>query len=203
MSDQPIPRIRTGGNPFAAQWTQPGAIDFLFSPETDATDLIEALRNSNWHGQIIGPHGSGKSTLLETLIPLLEKAGRIIRRSTQHDGQSSPDWQALDLSSWTASTLILIDGWEQLSRWSRFCLRRLTRRHNCGLIITSHQNAGLPELFQTKPSLEVVRQLVAHLTTDEPEDRKIADAVIVKTFHNHNGNIRDTLFALYDVVARQ
>ena len=48
----------------------------------------------------------------------------------------------------------LIDGYEQLSRWNRFCLQRRCKRWGHGLLVTAHSDVGLPELYRTGVTVE-------------------------------------------------
>src|SRR5581483_6754178 len=112
--------------------------------------IVERLRQAQSHGEIVGPHGSGKSTLLAALVPAIEAAGRRVLQFTLHDGQRQLPPELLELPADATPTLVMIDGYEQLSRWSRWRLNRFIRRRGWGLLVTSHATAGLPTLFRTR-----------------------------------------------------
>lgn len=193
MTVMPTPSI----NPFATNRVRPGAIDYWFPAGTTCEQLVERLRENAWWGQIIGPHGSGKSTLLHTLRPALEQNGRQLREFTLRQGQ-----RQLPADAWrgtiSRTTLIVVDGFEQLGWWSRRRLQSACRRSDCGLLVTAHRNVGLPELFRVVPSPETARHLVAELLR-ENDPRLLSQNEVTQCFERHGGNLREMLFALYDL----
>ena len=93
--------------------------------------------------------------------------------------------------------IIVVDGYEQLSRWSRFCLKWRCRRRQWGLLVTAHQSVGLPEIFRTSTSLHVLRQIVERLS---PADAASLPAeTLAELFARHKGDVREILFELYDL----
>ncbi len=184
-------------NPFATRWVRPGAIDYHFPAGESAARLVERLRAQHWCGAITGPHGAGKSTLLASLLPALRQAGREVLVHALHDGQRRLPAELADPSSWTPQTQIMVDGYEQLSYFSRARLRRRCRRAGCGLLVTAHASVDLPTLLHVEPSLALAQQLAAQLTRDAPP--LIHPDDVRRAYEHHHGNLRDTLFALYDV----
>jgi energy-coupling factor transporter ATP-binding protein EcfA2 len=182
-------------NPFATRFIRPGAIPFLFLDGDSAEAIVDRLRSHNWRGQIIGPHGSGKSTLLATLTPLIEAAGRSVLSLKIGPGERKHP--PLDPTSLSPTTQIIIDGYEQLSWWSRWKLHHLARVAKAGLLVTAHANVGFPTLYQTKPSEAVAQAVVEQLT--EAEGLPIPEAEILAAYHSTGGDIRETLFKLFDV----
>jgi hypothetical protein len=126
MSDDAQPAI--GENPFCTRRVRPGAIPFLFAGDITAETLVARLRMNDWRGQIVGPHGSGKSALLATLIPALERAGQQVLLIELHDAERSLSREFWHGPQLAAATLLIVDGYEQLGRWSRFRLKRFCRR---------------------------------------------------------------------------
>lgn len=182
-------------NPFATRFTRPGAIAFLFEDGVSAESLVKKLREQNWWGQITGDHGSGKSTLLATLLPALEAAGRNVVFVTlrQEERRLPPQ----DVGSWSASTQLVIDGYEQLSWWSRWRVKALCCRSGAGLLVTSHADVGLPTVFRTQPTAELARVIVAKLLKDCAG--QISQAEVAAAYEASGGSVRETLFRLYDV----
>lgn len=186
-------------NPFATRFTRPGAIDFLFSDGESIESLMSRLQGSGWWGQIIGPHGSGKSTLVATLVPALEAAGRRIVRVTLNRGERRlpPGIPLTDGQSGKGMALLIVDGYEQLSWWSRWRLNSACRRQRAGLLVTAHADVGLPTIYRTAPSLELARRIVARLLP--PDDAAISDDDIAAACAAHPDNLREALFQLFDL----
>jgi hypothetical protein len=189
-------------NPFSTCYVRPGRLAFQFSEDCGASQLTERLADLGGWGQIVGPHGAGKSTLLHAWLPQLAGAGRDIVWWTLHAGERHlpTDWQSA-ARDWGPDTLVVVDGYEQLSWWSRRTLQSRCRRARCGLLVTTHHDAGLPDLLAVRSSLEIVQTLVAELTRGMP--KQISPAEVATCFHACQGNVRDLFFALYDLYERR
>jgi hypothetical protein len=198
----PVCREREA-NPFVTRRVRPGALPYFFPAGEDAARLIERLRTAGWWGQIVGPHGSGKSTLLATLLPELRCAGRAPLLIALHGGQRRlPPGARAALEALPAGAgPVVVDGYEQLSRWSRFGLRYHCRRRGHGLVVTAHQSAGLPELLRTGMTPELARKVVDHLWPDPMG--AVAAADLAGRLAVRAGNLREVLFELYDLYERQ
>ncbi|MBC7852861.1 MAG: hypothetical protein IAF94_05445 [Pirellulaceae bacterium] len=194
----------SSSNPFATRFTRPGAIGYLFPPGQSAVGTLDLLRNNDWWGEIVGPHGSGKSSLLAELLPLLEATGRRVSVCSLHQGDRTLPISKADVAAWNADTQVVIDGYEQLSWWSKRRLQASVKARQAGLLVTAHQPMGLPSLFTTKPTLDLARQIVARLLeggmdgTEVPSYDDVAAA-----FAAHGANLREMLFSLYDVYQRR
>jgi hypothetical protein len=184
----------TGSNPFATRFTRPGAIEFLFPGGQSAESLVERLRAESWWGQIIGPHGSGKSTLLATLAPALEQAGRMVVSLAATAGRPLPQ---IDLAALTPRVQLVIDGCEQYGWLTRCKIQAVARDRGAGLLVTTHADLGLPTLLETQPSVELAELVVRRLLP--PGDATVADDDVRQAFARHKGNLRETLFALFDL----
>ena len=188
-------------NPFATRYVRPGAQAFLFSGEDSLERLVSRLRCNHWWGQIIGPHGAGKSTLLASLIPALREAGRHVVLVTLRDAQRHLPREVLDELRHRSNALLIVDGYEQLSRLSRHLLHRRCRRAHGGLLVTAHQSVGLPDLYHVVPSLETVQRLVARITAGR--DTVVTAADVKACFSLRGHDIRETLFDLYNLHLRR
>jgi hypothetical protein len=70
----------------------------------------------------------------------------------------------------------------------------------CGLLVTAHCESSLgriPILFRTAADLTTVQHLVGHVLPAHggligPDD-------VAAAFESHLGNVRETMFALYDL----
>ena len=207
----------SASNPFATRFTRPGAIEYLFPPGESLPSLIARLQEQDWWGEIIGPHGSGKSTLLATLVPALTNAGRrVVWRAIRREGlgtadsglagQKSEQPKIVDAKfvsvtagsdGWNETTQLVLDGYEQLSWWWRRRVQALVRRRGAGLLVAAHEPLGLPALAMIKPSEAVAHQVVEKLIA---RDRAaVTSAEVSRAFAASGQNLRETLFALYDV----
>jgi len=186
-----------GSNPFATKFIRPGAIPYLFPRGITADSLATQLQSQQWRGSIIGPHGSGKSSLLTALTPHWEALGRVVVRQQLHGGQRALDWKSLHVRQWTNRTLVIIDGYEQLSSWQRFLLAVRCYLRGAGLLVTAHGPVGLPAIFTTKPSLELALGIVQQLLPES--DDRITPADVAQAYTAQHGDLREMLLRLYDV----
>ena len=181
-------------NPFATCFTRPGAIAYRFA-ETSVEDIVDRFASLGWRGEIVGPHGTGKSTLVCTLErELAQRSRRVIKFRLSAGERRLPVFDPQQLGP---STVIIIDGYEQLSWWSRLRLSRLCHSYRCGLLVTSHEPTGLPTLARTSGELLTVQSIVRDLTAAHPPLITAAD--VQQSFVRHAGNVRETLFELYDL----
>jgi hypothetical protein len=186
-------------NPFATRFTRPGAIPYIFPPGQSAVGLLDSLRNHDWWGEIIGPHGSGKSSLLAELLPLLDAAGRRVEVFGLHQGDRTLPFSKADVRTWNEETQVVVDGYEQLSWWSKRRLQSQVKAQRAGLLITAHQPMGLPPLFTTQPTLELARQIVENLLAGTDGNGVLSHEDVAAAFSAHGANLRELLFSLYDV----
>jgi hypothetical protein len=160
--------------------------------------MVQQLREHNWHGQIVGPHGSGKSTLVAALLPALKAAGRMILKvGDQRPEVGRQRSEIRTEPTLDAATQVIVDGFEQLSWWARRKMIQDCRRQGAGLLVTTHKDMALPTLFRTEPSLDQTRAVVGRLIP--AGDRTIVDDDIARAYAAAKGDIRETLFKLFDV----
>lgn len=190
--------IQPPSNPFSSRFVRPGAIEYLFPDGTCVEEIINRLRQHERWGQVIGPHGSGKSTLLQTLMHALKVDDRRIEFFPLNQHQRRLPMRAADVASWDAETLVVVDGYEQLSWWSRKKLKCAARCRNAGLLVTAHADVGFPTIKETSVSLGEARVIVNTLLSDR--DLDISDDHLERIHIEYGGNMREVLFSLYDVV---
>jgi hypothetical protein len=222
------PSSSAASNPFATRYTRPNVGQFVFPPGGEADSLIAQLQAQGWWGQITGPHGSGKSTLVYTLLPKLRAAGRHVEfhslhaSAERHAGGLPLDaasravsgsmanslhsyapvpsiacWRD-SIASWNASTQIVVDGCEQLGWLQRTWLKWNCRRRGTGLLVTAHRDVGLPPLWTAQPSVELAQRVVARLLGQD-DAGWLRGEQVERLFAEHRGNVRELLFALYDL----
>ena len=201
-------------NPFATRWVRPGAMPYLFAPGMDAAVVVRQFQASGWHGAIVGAHGSGKSTLLATVVPVIEQMGIKVRQISLHDGERRLPTGAFDelprgavrnaaddlRQNGCPAAVLVIDGYEQLNWWARRQLQARCRRRGWGLLITVHDEArtgNVPIVFRTATDLATVQCLVDHMLPSS--DGVILADDVAAAFKAHSGNVRETLFSLYDL----
>jgi hypothetical protein len=172
-------------------------MSYLFPQGQTAERLLERLEKNGWRGQIVGPHGSGKSALLAALMAALKEAKRPTLLLELHDGQRSLAAEFWATSDPAPETLVIVDGYEQLGLPARWRLKRRCRRGGLGLLVTAHASAGFPDLVRTAAGLETVARIVAQLLGNDAWP--ISREEIQQRFRLHRGNVRETLFALYDL----
>lgn len=183
-------------NPFCTRFVRPGGAPFLFSGDVTITDVAEKWRGLGRMGVIVGPHGSGKSTLWEELVGVLGATGQTIRKIRLHEGERRLPTEFLLPGSPGEETVLAIDGLEQLGWRGRRGIARFCRAGG-GLLATSHQEGRWPTLWRTEPSLHLAMALVRRLA---PDSTWIREDDLRGVFERSGGDVRETLFAAYDLV---
>ena len=187
-------------NPFSTRFTRPGRIQPLDEAgrPVDVERLLERLRDLGGTAAIVGPHGSGKSTLLAYLAEAIERRGGQsprIRLRSWRDGLAA--WRTIWQS--VAGETVCIDSWECIGPATRILLRLAARLSGCGLLVTSHRRLGMPELTRCGTSVILLRAIVRSLPYHADwHGTLICEADIEAAFANHGGNLRESLYTLYD-----
>lgn len=198
MSVRPCPLSASATNPFSTRWIRPGAVPYLFPAGMDAAQLVARLSALGWWAQIQGAHGSGKSTLLQSLRRPLETAGRRVELHVLHADESRLPFDLSHTRQWGQDTQVVVDGYEQLGWYARRWLQRQCRLRNSGLLVTAHRPLRLPMLWKVEPTLAVAHAIVFQLLPRD-QDQVITKDDVCRAYAAHAGNLRETLFALYDV----
>jgi hypothetical protein len=186
-------------NPFATRFIKPGAVSYFFVDGESVESLVKRLCDQQWNGQIVGPHGSGKSTLLAALAPAVDAAGRKVVRKRVQAPKGYPGFgvQELEADLLQPGTQVIVDGFGELAWLARKKVKDACRRAGAGLLVTAHRDVGLPTLYSTQPSLELARAVVARLAPEG--DATVTDDDVALAFTEAKGNVREMLFALFDV----
>lgn len=184
-------------NPFSASRVRPGAVAFLFDEQPSLDSLLQQLRAGGYWGQIVGAHGSGKSALLAALRGALEAAGLGVLHIELHAGQRRLPISLRKLRGAEDISVIVVDGYEQLSWLARISLKHFCRRRRLGLLVSTHLPAGFPTLCTLRPSLALAQKVAAQLQHGYPE--LVAPSDVAACYAAAHGNLREMLFALYDI----
>ena len=194
--------IKLTGNPFSTRRVRPGAIAFRFPVGQSVDSLLVRLRDQGGWGQIIGQHGSGKSTLLAALLPRLKEEAAQVWLVELREGDRRLPKRLASLRCERRPVQVVVDGYEQLSRFSRWKLKRICRRGGHGLLVTSHESVGLPHLFHVSTDRQKAIEIAKSLT--EGAHRDGCPALVdcddaVACLEAADGNVREMLFGLYDL----
>lgn len=189
-------------NPFTTRWTRPGQIAPVDAEGAliDLASLLDRFAALGGRAVIAGPHGTGKSTLLNRLGEEAEARGQptVICRLGSGPWRDAATAIATVLGA-AASSLVCLDSWERLGRFSRWATLLSARWSGCRLLVTSHRPAGLPVLVQHEPTVATLGAIVRQL----PEAERWLGAVITnadlrEAFARQGPNLREALFQLYD-----
>ena len=184
-------------NPFSARFVRPGAIPYIFPPGCSAESLFETFERLQRMGAVVGPHGVGKSALITALADWMEQHEIPCLRLELHDGQRTLSQETWALLEDRSEIVITVDGYEQLSTWTRYQLRRLSRKRRLGLIGTAHSDVELPLLYAPEPNEDLAWKIVQLLL--ERGEPLISREDVHESFARHQGNLREMLFDLYDL----
>lgn len=214
-------------NPLSTRFVEPGRIPWHSSrPAQSLEELADYFTNKlNCRAAIVGPHGSGKSTLLEHLVP---RIGTIVLKRASygqepcHEPLSSsaandrvrpvvwlklrgarPSVKLLNETSslwYQSGSVLVLDGYEQLSWWARAKVVLATARRKAGLLLTSHRKTWLPTLVETQVDVQLALALLDQLLpVDLPSRERWLDVQRLESLLNaHRGNLREVFMQLYD-----
>ena len=189
--------MRARDNPFAVH----RVMEFRYQwSETDWAREMARLDAMNYQAAIVGPHGSGKTTLLEDLTTRLEAAGRETWSYRLHTGDRRfPAPQFEQFRNLPPSTIVMLDGAEQLSFWQWRRFARLFRRTDRPLIVTLHSTGRWPTWTESVSDIQILDQIVGRLM---PNSDLATKRINRELYDKHQGNIRDALREWYDLVAQ-
>ena len=178
-------------NPFRID--RVSALPFIFPNSIDGDALADRFARLG-RAAIVGPHGVGKSTLLRSIADRLAERGEPVLRLALPGSAMRREQQAVldQLRPPRPDAAVFIDGYEQLSRWRRHLIHRQCAR----LLVTAHAVGSLPTLIELRPTLQTLDAVLLHLLGGRipPAITDVAHAAFART----GGNLRESLFALYD-----
>lgn len=187
-------------NPFSTRFTRPGCITPLDrrGRRIDIDAILERLRRVGGTAAIVGPHGSGKSTLLAYLADTLERRGQRVERVRLHSWRDAfTVWAAIRRAP--VRGIVCIDSWECLGAAARSMLHTAARLSGRGLLVTVHRRGGMPQLVECVTTVGLLRAIVRTLPGYEGwHGTWIREADVESAFAMHGGNLRESLYELYD-----
>jgi len=196
----PLASHRIPVNPFSTRFTRPGQIASLNCGGhfLNPNDLIERLQFLGGTAVIQGPHGSGKTTLLTHLSQELANRGDLAACvRLRSSGDASVVFRSIAGSR--PGTTLCLDSWEQAGLLLGKLVRLATTLRRCGLLVTCHRPSGMPVLMQCETSPLLLKSIVEQLP-DHQQIRSslIHEADVQDAFLKCGGNIRESLYDLYD-----
>ena len=193
-------------NPFATRFIQPGAISYQCFDGGNVAQLAQRfLELPSKRGIVIGPHGSGKSTLIASLV---DELSILLPESQIHHLRFSTDrpaWRSLLVSTrqWTRSSIVVLDGYEQLKYGTRFFVERTARTRSISILATAHQPVrGFEPIWTTSVSESsshwVVEQLLQQAGHPADAMELLKSEAWTRSRAMHGQNLRESLFDMYD-----
>ncbi len=193
-------------NPFATRFIQPGAIAYKRFDGGSVAELAQRfLELSSKRGSIVGPHGSGKSTLISSLVQEFKshRPDLKIHQLRFSSNESTASSLNCSLRGWRHSEIVILDGYEQLTVWSKIKVAWTARIHSIHVLATAHQSISRFEtLWETSVSETssqwVVEQLLADRGGLEDPSELLKSEEWVNSRAKHGQNLRESLFDMYD-----
>jgi len=196
-------------NPFSTRYVQPGRIPFQLRSGVTVEQLVDRfLRVWSRRAAIIGPHGSGKSSLLETMLksfPGNYMVSQFRLNSASVDAENSISRWVRESQSWHNSTIVTIDGYEQLGWWTQYRIGRLIKKSESRLLVTTHKPIrGFSVLWATHQDFQddayVLNNLLAH-TQQLAASPKLMDEALIcwsEIRLRYPTDMREALMQMYD-----
>ena len=184
--------LRAKDNPFAVDRIR----QICYEPAAESwQSLLARLAAMDYRGAIVGPCGSGKTTLCEDLQTRLQKQGL----KTQYlffSMDIHTTWREIQRVLARHFDVMLVDGADHMAWLTWRALKRRVFREKRGLVVTTHQPGLLGTWYECRTSPALLERIVSRLAPDD----FIPYARILESYDRCQGNIRQALRELYDLV---
>lgn len=177
---------------------------------------IDNLEHSRQHVNRDQESTSGSHAKQIQWFRLMSRRGRFFR--TRNNNQTvAEDSRGVLLRSakkWNHNTLLIVDGWEQLSPMLRAWLYLAIRRTGSHILVTSHRPTLFPTLWTTDVKVDIAQRVVQSLLDRHVEENSIdtlgleaqkeirswkpSQELLQNRLVEHQGSLREVLFVLYD-----
>ena len=191
-------------NPFATRFVEPGKLPFVAYDKVNEgiqfelpKQFINSLESNQFRGAIVGQHGTGKSTLLSHLKVFLLEKNFQVEPCSPTTINNDTNWKK-SIKATTQSIVLLIDGFEQINKTQQSSIHEWCKEFSIGLIVTTHEHCCVPTAFETSATVEILCALASHLLASAKLESRIQPKQLEQIFKESNGNIRESLFLLYD-----
>ncbi len=114
--------------------------------------------------------------------------------------RSEPQSLVVPWNRLNSESLLVLDGYEQLSLWRRALVLWRTKQLRSGLLVTSHRRTRLATLCELSVSVATARAVIQRLTAEFDAELQIQDKELRQRLADRDGNLRDLLMDLYDEV---
>jgi hypothetical protein len=180
-------------NPFSVQGLGPDNMGYVFAEGASLAPLVSRLDAAGWRAELVGPHGVGKSTLLHTLAG--EAQARGMRVVEWRCAQGSRPLPRLWRWRLPGTDVVFLDSGENAAARRLASLKRHCERRGIGLVVTMHEPSGWGMELRLEATPRQLLEVVRSVAGDAPG---MDEAAAGRLLHEHGGNAREALFALYD-----
>jgi len=192
-------------NPFSTRFIQPGAIEYGFFGKQSIDGLAAAVLAARSPSLICGPHGSGKSTLIASLISEFHrlKGSREIHHVRFSSENRASSAIRCSIKKWSERSVVVLDGYEQISLWSHIWIRWVVVARKLQLIATAHRPIpGFRVIWRTSVDERSSAWILEQLLVSHSHAVSVHQLLDTEAWREsralHGQNMRESLFDMYD-----
>ncbi len=193
-------------NPFRSSRLRPGVIPYLFTADDSWGQFLQRWESLQFRAAVVGPHGTGKSTLLYQVHKWAESQRWIVHRiQVRPATRWRHGWDFFHAVLWQPPTsLILLDGWEQLPVLIQVLCAIAIRLRCLRLLATSHTSTQFRTVLDSTLSpqraarvIDTIMLLQAVGTGEKRGSMATVDQ-LREWLTARSGSVREVMFDLYD-----